>query len=385
MGCHILHSLVQRPHVQKVYCLIRTKKSSPASKRLDDVLATNHLLDIITKEQRQKIIATDYDLYNANGRLGLSDSVYEVLRSSVTTICHNAWAVNFNMQLTDFEPHCRGTFDLINLALQSTHKAKPSFLFVSTIGAILRASERPIKETLYDLEAASGGVNYSVSKWITEQVCHRASQNTDLEVRILRLGQICGDTKHGMWNTKEAWPMLMASGRTIGFLPANTKSDQEQRWLPSDVTGAAVADIALLDQLDDKTRASVTRFEVFHISNKRPALWNAVVIRALKQHGLQFETVSWAEWADRLEKSDSNVLRNPPYRLRRFFRSLANMVDENTVKEPRSPLSLDMTNACKISPRLAEGAPVNHELIGKFLKYWESQPGWTGQSYPAKM
>lgn len=384
VGCHILHALVQRPTVQKVYCLIRTKKSASASERLDHVLATNHLLEVMTAEQHQKIIAVDYDLYNADGTLGLSANDYEILRTSVTAICHNAWAVNFNMNLSDFEPHCRGTYDLINLALQSPRKTKPTFLFVSTVGAVMRASPNPIKETLYDFEAASGGVNYAVSKWITERVCHQASQTTHLEVHIVRLGQICGDTKHGMWNIKEAWPMLIASGRTIGCLPANATSDREQRWLPSDVTGAAIADIVLLDQVNDETRASVGSFMVFHIANNQSAAWKASILPALKRHGLQFETVSWPEWAARLDNSDSNVLRNPPYRLRHFFHSLASMNDDNA-GAPRRLFLLDMTNACKISPRLAHGASVDDDLIGKFLKYWETQPGWTGQSYPAKM
>lgn len=315
----------------------------------------------------------------------MSDRDYEVLRASVTTICHNAWAVNFKMKLSDFEPHCRGTYDLINLALQSPFKTKPPLLFVSTVGVIARASTTPIKEALYGLDSASAILNYAVSKWITEQLCHKASQDHGLEVRIVRLGQICGDTKYGMWNIKEAWPMLMASGSTIGFLPANARSDQDQRWLPSDVTGAAVADMTLLDQVDDETRASVAGSTVFHVGNKQTIAWKTGVLPALKRHGLDFETVSWPEWVARLEKSDSNVLRNPPYRLRNYFRSLAGMYGEETAKEPRRQFLLDMTNACNVSPRLAQGVSIDDKLVGKFLKYWESQPGWTGQSYPAKI
>lgn len=340
------------------------------------------MLDTLTSEQRQKIVATDYDLYSADGRLGLSDGDYHTLRAATTIIIHNAWAVNFNMDLSGFEPHCRGTRDLINLALQSPRTTKPAFLFVSTVGAIMKASPSPVKEKLYDFDAASGGLNYAVSKWITEQLCHRASQKTGLEVRILRLAQICGDTKHGMWNTKEAWPMIVASGRTIGCLPVNKLFDQDMRWLPSDVTGAAVADIALLDQVDDETSASLARFTVFHITNKQTTPWKASVLPALKRHGMEFETVEWPEWAARIQKSDSNVLRNPPYRLRRFFYTLASWHGGDTAPQP---LSLDMTNACKVSPRLARGVSIDEDLIGKFLKYWESQPGWTGQSYPAKM
>lgn len=178
--------------------------------------------------------------------------------------------------------------------------------------------------------------------------------------------------------------MIIASGRTIGFLPSNATSDQQQRWLPSDVTGAAIADIALLDQVDDETRASFTPFTVFHIANMQTIAWNAGVLPALKRHGMEFEAVPWPEWAARLEKSDPNVLRNPPYRLRAFFNNLAQANGGNPGKEPRPLFTLDMTNARKASPRLAHGVPLDSDLIGKFLKYWESQPGWTGQSYPAK-
>lgn len=340
---------------------------------------------MITPEQRQKIIAINYDLYSADGRLGLSGRDYDIIRTSVTMICHNAWAVNFNMNLLDFEPHCRGTHDLINLAIQSPRTTKPAFLFVSTVGAISSALPHPIEERLHGFEATLSGLNYAISKWIAEQLCYKASQNTGLEVRIVRLAQICGDTKHGMWNIKEAWPMLMASGRTIGCLPAHEKFDQEMRWLPSDVAGAAVVDITLLDQVNEETRASIAKFMVFHISNNRTAAWKANVLPALKRHGLEFETVSWPEWIARLDKSDSNVLRNPPYRHRRFFHILAAWNEGDESKQAPKPFSLDMTNACKISPRLAHGTTIDDDLIGKFLKYWESQPGWTGQSYPAKM
>lgn len=385
VGCHILHSLIQRPHVHKVYCLIRVKKSAPASKRLDDVLATNHLLDIIPPEQHRKIVTIDYDLYNADGRLGLSDKDYATLRSSVTTICHNAWAVNFNMDLDAFEPHCRGTYDLINLGLQSFRKKKPTFVFVSTAGAVTRVWPPPAMETLHDFEACNGAVNYSIAKWITERVCHTAGEKTILNVRIVRLGQICGDVKHGMWNTKEAWPMLMATSRTIGYLPVNTKFDQDHYWLPSDVTGAAFVDISLLDQVDEKKRASVPKFSIFHIANSQPVAWKGTVIQSLRRHGLEFETIPWAEWMQRVEESDSNVIRNPPYRLRGFFRGLVEQNGDEIPEVAHPAWALDMTISRQFSPRLVKGVVLDDELIGKFVKYWVTQPGWTGQSYPAKM
>lgn len=36
---------------------------------------------------------------------------------------------------------------------------------------------------------------------------------------MLRIGQLCGDTKGGVWNETEAWPLMFASANTVGCLP----------------------------------------------------------------------------------------------------------------------------------------------------------------------
>jgi thioester reductase-like protein len=38
-------------------------------------------------------------------------------------------------------------------------------------------------------------------------------------VRILRIGQLCGDTVTGYWNEKEGWPLLIRTAQTTGSLP----------------------------------------------------------------------------------------------------------------------------------------------------------------------
>lgn len=381
VGCHLLHSLIQRPNVVRVYCLIRTRNSVAASERLDDVLAKNHLLEDLAAGHRGKITAMPYDV-SSPGTLGLAESDYETLRRSVTIIVHNAWAVNFNKSLEHFEPHCRGTFDLINLALRSELKKKPDFVFISTSGAIYRAKPWPVRETPHGIEAALPGTNYALSKWTTEQICSAAAEKTGLSVRILRLHQICGDTKHGMWNVKEAWPQALAAARTIGAIPARVDIDEEHYWLPTDITGAVIADLALLDQVDSNTRSAVPSLAVFHVGNKKPVLWKATVHSALRRHGLAFETISWSEWVTRLEK-EKNVQRNPPYRLINFWRSIA--TSRESVGADGPGFRLDITNACKISPRLAEGAIIDEALVGKFLQFWNTQPSWAGQMYPARI
>lgn len=369
----------------KVYCLVRTKKSVAASARLENVLAKNHLLDDITAGQCGKIAAMSYNVHD-HDRLGLAVDDYEILRRSVTTIIHNAWAVNFNMKFRDFEPHCRGTSDLINLALSSSLKKAPDFVFVSTLGAVYQAKPIPIREKLYGPAAATQSTNYALSKWTTEQICFAAVEKAGLSVRLVRLAQICGDLKYGMWNVKEAWPQTIAAAQTIGAIPASNNRDEQHHWLPSDVAGAVIADLALLDQVDRATRASVPVFAVFHVANPKPILWKAQILSSLRRHGLDFETLPWPEWVVRLESSDTNVLRNPPYRLINFYKLFALGAGGTQDTEATAPgLIMDISNACKISPRLREGAMIDEVLIGKFLQFWKSQLDWAGQAYPAKM
>lgn len=322
-----------------------------------------------------------YDVYSQE-MLGLSGEDYKTLRGSVTVMIHNAWAVNFKMGFADFEPHCRGTFDLINLALESDLKTKPVFILISTAAAVLLAQPKPARETLHGFQAAASGTSYGLSKWIVEQVCAAAAQ-AGLSTRIVRLGQICGDTKHGLWNIKEAWPLIVASAVTMGVVPATQAYDEKQYWLPADVTGSVIADLALLDQVDSTTKASVPPLSVFHVANIKPVLWKAEVLPALRRHGLNFEVVSWTEWVGILERSDSNVLRNPPYRLLNFFKTFSFARREGAAENNAS--SLDTSKACKFSPRLAEGIAIDDTLIGKFVRFWMTQLGWTGQDYPAKM
>ncbi|PSS05229.1 male sterility protein-domain-containing protein [Coniella lustricola] len=401
VGCHILHALVQRPHVSKVYCLIRQNKkgkSNTTDQRIEEILAENHISEELTPEQRQKITTISYDVQNPC-RLGISSEDYETLRKSVNVIVHNAWAVNFVMDISGFEAHCRGTFDLLSLAMQSELKTKPSFVFISTIGAIMNARPFPVQEKLYGFEAALNGTNYTISKWATEQICAAAATSSLSSsppnglgtVSIIRLGQICGDTKHGMWNPKEAVPRCLAAGYTIGFIPATASHDETLRWLPSDVTGAAIADIALLDQISTAASAAAMKIPsvaVYHIENSKTCRWHGDVLAALRRHGMtDFKTLPWHEWAERLAQSDSNVLRNPPYRLLRFYQMAAagREVRAADGADANVRLALDTTQACRVSPRLAEGTVLDDALFGKFLRYWKTQPDWAGQVYAARL
>jgi thioester reductase-like protein len=71
---------------------------------------------------------------------------------------------------------------------------------------------------MYERDAAA--VGYARSKWVAEHICNSAHE-TSLRgrVAVVRIGQLCGDTEHGIWNESEAWPLLIASVRYTECLP----------------------------------------------------------------------------------------------------------------------------------------------------------------------
>lgn len=64
-------------------------------------------------------------------------------------------------------------------------------------------------------------MGYSRSKWVAEAICARAHEKSRLKGRIsiVRIGQLCGDTKSGIWNVTEAWPLMLSSVEVLGALP----------------------------------------------------------------------------------------------------------------------------------------------------------------------
>lgn len=94
------------------------------------------------------------------------------------------------------------------------------FLFCSSIASVLGGEQdRHAKEELSTEPREAGSIGYSQSKWVAEAVCEQAASPV-LQVDIIRLGQLCGDTKHGVWNETEAWPLLIRASADIGAAPA---------------------------------------------------------------------------------------------------------------------------------------------------------------------
>ncbi|OTA94991.1 hypothetical protein M434DRAFT_381704 [Hypoxylon sp. CO27-5] len=331
IGRFIMHTLLSQKNVGRVYCLVRADSDEAATRRVRKALGDAHLLDVLAPSQLEKIVALSSNFGAAN--LGLSEEVYETVRDSVAIVIHNAWAVNFNMQLASFETlSIASVLHLLNLSRQSRQKVKPKFVFISSIATIANAQVTPIAESRHGWGAV-GDTGYAQSKWVAEELCTYAAQHpgeSDPDVQIIR------------------------------------GNDETHFWLPVDVCAEAVVQLAL-SQVQTSTPS------VFHISSTEALRWNAELLPALKKAGLQFEELPQREWLDRLEKSDFDIQRNPPYRLLEYFKGRYGNVRSRGITEdvgPKAYQPIDISSAEKYAPALNKSIRVDDMLIRKFVKYW---------------
>lgn len=152
----------------------------------------------------------------------------------------------------------------------------------------------------------------------------------------------------GVWNETEAWPLMFRSAGVVGALP---DLNERPQWMPVDLAGQAIVDTVLSSNPDG----------VYHILNSREAQWSDI-LSGLRAGGLKFETVSPAEWLDRLAKSDPDVSTNPTYKLLSFY--------QNRLGSERRAVQYQITKTAAISPTVADCKPVDADLVALWTRHW---------------
>lgn len=129
--------------------------------------------------------------------------------------------MNFNWDLSSFEPSIRGVRHLLDFCVDSPRSVE--FLFVSTIGTVSHVPTEPVAESPNHLLSPHLG-GYSASKLICERIIeeHVKSAGGQQRAAICRVGQIAGPTVKdgGMWNKQEWLPTV----RFLLTLAGDTKS-----------------------------------------------------------------------------------------------------------------------------------------------------------------
>jgi thioester reductase-like protein len=212
LGVHVLSILLARSDVDAIYCAIR------GDNQPDRLRASFSKRKLEWPEHSLKIKFVPYE----PGRLvdGLPEITRNDMLDTLTHIVHAAWPVNFQLPLEAFYPHLKDVRDLVQLSLDVKHQPA-QLLYCSSVGVALstigqsRIAEAPMMDFR---QAISTG--YTQSKLVAEYIIQRAVEDFESSSSILRIGQIVGDTKAGIWNDDEAPPTMIRSALTLGCLPA---------------------------------------------------------------------------------------------------------------------------------------------------------------------
>lgn len=278
----------------KVYCL--TRRDNALKAVLQSLLDKQLLINL---EQASKIVALNSDLQRQT--FGLDADLLTQMQESVTQIIHAAWPVNFNLPLRQFEEHLRGLYNLIDFSL-AVHQPEPAVLmFCSSVSTALASSSPSIPEEPLRLDGAYMG--YGRSKLIGEHIVS-AARRTGAKTYSLRIGQVSGHSKKGLWNDSEALPLMIRSALTLGALP---ELQETCSWLPVDKLAATIVELtrscAAPARPSSPVDAEYVDDSIYNVCNSREFSWSAL-LAALARNGFQFKSVPFEEWMGLLKESD---------------------------------------------------------------------------------
>lgn len=212
LGAQLIAALLNRSEEWKIMCLVRSDSDESARKRVLDTLEKHHIK--LTAKQLGRLSCLAAKLPEPS--LGLRPEAYDNLAHTVDLVIHAAWPVHFSAGLQSFVPHLQGLRNLIDLARSN----QAQFFFCSSTSAVLAGPSKTIQETFYRDPTDAVAIGYARSKFVAESICASAWNACGKQnVGVLRLGQLSGDTAHGIWKTEDGWPQLFASADFVGCLP----------------------------------------------------------------------------------------------------------------------------------------------------------------------
>ncbi|KAH0828784.1 acetyl-CoA synthetase-like protein [Lanmaoa asiatica] len=329
LGSFLLAQLLENPVVEKVYALNRPSASVSIAERqrsafVDKALPFNLL-------SSGKLVYIEADV--SQDSCGLTSSIYNELRNSVTVIIHNAWRLDFNLSLSSFEPQVRATRNLVDLALASTHRESLRFVFTSSIGSAHswdRSRGLYPEEVLLDSSFAVGA-GYGESKYVSERIIVKSG----LHATSLRIGQIAGGF-NGSWATTDWFPILVKSSIALGALP---DARGLVSWMRADEVATAILEIA---------SAKTASPPALNIVNPRGVPWTDILTSVreeiIEQRDLKvvdIPMIPFGEWFSLLEKQaegacSEDISKMPAIKLLEYFRVMAQGDSDQSTRKTSS-------------------------------------------------
>ncbi|KAL0936953.1 nrps-like enzyme [Colletotrichum truncatum] len=319
LGAHILAQLTSLPHISEVWAAVRAANDTAARTRITASLSSRGIY--LTPSQQAKVVplATDLGLSD----FGLGTSRLSELKSKLTMVIHSAWAVNFNIPVQSFEDqHIKAVYSLIQLCQSVETPAPARFFFCSSVSAA-GGTPRPgiVKEGPVPTPRNAQGTGYARSKYVSEHITRNANLTVGASARVLRIGQLVGDSKVGEWNTTEGVPLMIQTAVTLGALPT---LDEEMTWLPVDLAATTILEMTNANRSRPAEQVSERDSDadlVYHVLNPIRFHWTQQMLPSLSKAGLRFEALPTDQWMEKLRNSERDPEKNPPIKLLGWFES----------------------------------------------------------------
>ncbi|KAJ7089503.1 putative aminoadipate reductase [Mycena crocata] len=350
LGSHILKILLGLAGVERVYAFNRWGRTSASERQKNAFI--DHALDAALLSST-KLVYLEGDTSTSD--LGLPVDVRTTLRDSVTVIIHNAWTLDFNRNLSSFEPHVKGTRNLIDLARQSPNASRVRFLFTSSISSAQGWDVKPgpfPEELQLDASVAVGN-GYGESKYVSERILAASG----LQATSFRIGQICGAMNNGAWSTTDWVPAIVKSSMALGAFPSDPSG--VVAWLPPDAVSRAIVDVAL------RTEKSSFALNLVH---PHPVRWD--VVMSSMAHTAQLRLIPFADWTQKLQALSANATAAdmkiiPGIKLLDFF--------SNVIMNGAGNIEFSTLKAQTISNAIKFLKPLKEEDVQRWMGYWRQK------------
>jgi nucleoside-diphosphate-sugar epimerase len=223
LGVYLLQQLCRDPSVKKVIAFNRRRRDQNFSERQSEI--NSKLGVFLTEDEWQKIHFYSSEQLG-QPLFGLTESEFEVMARETTYVIHNAWPMDFELDLHSFHPRIKEMQHLVSFAARRhdwQSQAHPRrLIFISSI-AVAAHHPQPILMEMPVLDATvPAQMGYAQAKWVCERVLTNAAASADpdnFEAVIIRLGQVVGSTTSGVWNAREHIPAILKASQLIGALP----------------------------------------------------------------------------------------------------------------------------------------------------------------------
>lgn len=357
LGNYVLQILVSNPSISKIYCLNRGDAESRQKQSFEERSV---------KADFTKVVFLQAAL--AKERFGLSPSAYKELEDTVDIFIHNAWAVNFNMNLDSFDDNVAGTRRCVDFSASARYH--PQIVFISSVAStgnwIGSGHSGFVPEEFIMDDALPLPQGYGESKHVASRILAAASDISGIASSIVRVGQVAGPiAEKGLWNKQEWLPSIVASSKAIGKIPRTLGVQDVVDWVPVDTAAQIIVDIV---HSRARTQAD-QKLDVFHLVNPETASWEQLVPAVQEYYaasGTEIEAVDFKNWISALKAlpmTQEEMQRVPGLKLLDFYEGLASAQGGL----PR----LATTHTAESSETLKGLGPINRNMIVNWLKQWD--------------